>query len=400
MTELLYYQDAYMKEFEAKVLSCTPIEYNKKNAFDLVLDRTCFFPEQGGQDSDNGYIMTTGVYTAAGEEIIGRSNNILHVSIKDNVIHHIISEPFDEGQTVHGSIDWNTRYDRMQQHSGEHLFSGTVHAMFGYDNVGFHLSDREVTLDFNGVFTDDELSAVEDKINNAVYENFAVKIFVPTREELATIEYRSKKELLGDVRIVEFPGYDICACCAPHVSRTGEIGMIKIVAAEHFKGGTRIWIKCGHRALVEFRERLGDCRQISQITSTKIGEIVPAVTKLSDSLKTAKFTNISLQRKIIDSLVSEVSGTVNPCIFLEDADNDSIREAVNKLVASSKGYCSAFIGNDDKGYRFIIGAATDNCRDLITTLKSSFEIKGGGTPDMVQGTIIASRESILAAIQK
>lgn len=394
MTELLYNRDAYIREFDATVVSCTPVEYNKTKAFDVVLDKTCFFPEQGGQDSDNGYLAVDAA-AVCGEGIIGHSNNILHVSIKEGIVHHIATESFAEGSSIHGAIDWKTRYDRMQQHSGEHLFSGTVHRLFGYDNVGFHLSDREVTLDFNGVFTDEELARVEDIVNQAVYENFAVNIFVPTREELAAIEYRSKKELLGDVRIVEFPGYDICACCAPHVTRTGEIGMIKMVAAEHFKGGTRIWIKCGTRALREFRERLADCRQISQITSSKINEIVTAVTKINDSLKAAKFANIALQRKIIDSLVAEVSGTENPTIFLEDADADSVREAVNKLVETSTGYCSAFIGNDDKGYRFIIASSTLNCRDRITELKQSFEVKGGGTPDMVQGTILAPRASLL-----
>lgn len=394
MTELLYNQDAYIREFDAKVLSCVPTEYNKRKAFDLVMDKTCFFPEQGGQDSDNGYIMSSTFDRDSDAEIIGRSYNVLHVSIKEGVVHHIITEAFEEGSTVHGSIDWETRYDRMQQHSGEHLFSGTVHNMFGYDNVGFHLSGREVTLDFNEIFTDEELIAVEDTINRAVYENFAVHIFVPSREELAQIEYRSKKELLGDVRIVEFPGYDICACCAPHVARTGEIGMIKMVAAEHFKGGTRIWIKCGKRALAEFRERLADCRQISQITSSKINEIVPAVSKINDSLKASRFENIALQRKIIDAMVEEVSGTENPTIFLENADSDSVREAVNKLVLTTNGYCSAYIGNDEKGYRFIIASSTLNCRDRIAELKQRFEVKGGGTPDMVQGTILAPRSAL------
>lgn len=391
MTELLYNQDAYIKDFDAKVLSCTPTEYNKSKAFDVVLDRTCFFPEQGGQDSDNGYLVALSEYNSDSNI----DDNVFHVSIKDDTIHHITSVAFEEGTFVHGCIDWNARYDKMQQHSGEHLFSGTVHRLFGYDNVGFHLSAREVTLDFNGVFTDEELARVEDIVNDAVYLNFAVRVFVPGREELSKIEYRSKKELTGDVRIVEFPGYDICACCAPHVSKTGEIGMIKMISAEHFKGGTRIWIKCGRRALAEFRERLGDCRQISQITSSKISEIVPAVTKLNDSLKAVRFSNIALQRKIIDSLVVEAAGLENPSIFLEEADTDSVREAVNRMVASSKGYCSAYVGNDKDGYRFIIASSTLNCRDRIAELKQRFEIKGGGTPDMVQGTVHATHDELI-----
>lgn len=375
-TELLYNFDSYVRSFSAKVISCTETFYEKNTLYDIVLDRTCFFPEQGGQDCDEGTL------TFDGNQV-----DVIHVSIQQNIVHHICSAPITEGSTVQGDIEWDGRFDRMQQHSGEHLFSGTVHRLFGFDNVGFHLSSHECTLDFNGTFSDEELNRVEDIVNGAVYENFEVKVSIPSPEELAKLQYRSKKELLGDVRIVEYPGYDICACCAPHVARTGEIGIIKIVAAEHFKGGTRIWIKCGKRAVSEFRDRLCDCRQISQITSSKIQDIAKAVSKLNDSLKSAKFDNISLQRKVLSNIVNEASKLPNPYFFIESGDSDSVREAVNTMMHRSKGYCGAFIGNDDDGYRFVIGSSTGNCRDLMEDIRLTFDLRGGGTTDMIQGTI-------------
>ncbi len=392
MTTLLYDRDAYMTEFEASVVSCEQTKYNGKEAFDIVLDETAFFPEQGGQDSDSGVIRDM----CKEENFTG----VLHVSIKDGTIHHICDKPLTEGIRVKGDINWEQRFDRMQQHSGEHLVSGTVHRLFGADNVGFHLSGREVTLDFNTTFEEKDLELIEDTVNRAIYENFETHIFFPDEEELKALDYRSKKELTGKVRIVEYPGYDVCACCAPHVRRTGEIGSIRIIAAEHFKGGTRMWIECGRRSLLTARAQLKDARSISRITSAKIGEIVPAVQKLSDSLKDAKFKLVKFERDSIMAMVNAVKGDSNPMIWIDACDQDNLRLGVNELVTSSEGFCGGFCGNDVDGYRFILASSQKDCRALINEMKTSFEIRGGGTPDMVQGTIRGTREGITAYISQ
>ena len=310
MTELLYYQDAYLKEFEATVLECSPTVFRGREAFDIVLDRTAFFPEQGGQDADSGVIRGTDTV------------NVQYVSIKNDIIHHICDKAVSAGTKIMGTIDWEKRFDRMQQHSGEHLVSGTVHRFFGADNVGFHLSEREVTLDFNTTFEEADLDRIEDTVNRAIYENFATVISFPSAEELASIDYRSKKELKGQVRIVEYPGYDICACCAPHVARTGEIGCIRIAAAEHFKGGTRMWIECGGRALRSARALLKDAKSISRITSAKLSEIVPAVNKMNDALKDARFELVRLERINLAAMAEAVASESNPLLVLESADSD------------------------------------------------------------------------------
>ena len=403
MTKLLYNLDSYVREFDSVVVSCESVTYDKQQAYAIELEATCFFPEQGGQDCDCGIICSSDTFDAEvlrDTDLFQKVSNVLHVSIKDGIISHICKAPIAVGTKVHGAIDFGARFDQMQQHSGEHLFSGTVHRLFGYDNVGFHLSSRECTLDFNGTFTEEELQKVEQIVNQAIYENFEVHVFIPSPEELKSIDYRSKKELTGDVRIVEFPGYDICACCAPHVARTGEIGMIKLTAAEHFRGGTRLWIKCGQRALADYIRLLDDCREVSRITSTKIEDLVQTVSRLNDNLKDTRFKLNGLERCILDSLVSDRQNTSDPVIFTESASTDAVREAVNRLMSCCSGYCCIFTGSDTQGYRFIIGSKDSDCRQLITDLKQRFDIKGGGTAEMVQGTVLGSKTALYDFLQK
>ena len=394
MTVLLYDRDAYMTDFIASVFSCEPIKYSGKDAFDIVLDETAFFPEQGGQDSDSGTITPLSSCADNASADPGQAVNVLHVSIKAGIIHHICDNPISEGTRVKGDICWEQRFDRMQQHSGEHLVSGTVHRFFGADNVGFHLSAREVTLDFNTTFEEKDIAFIEDTVNRAIYENFETHIFFPSDEELKTLDYRSKKELTGQVRIVEYPGYDMCACCAPHVKRTGEIGSIRIVAAEHFKGGTRMWIECGKRSLISARAQLSDARAISRITSAKISEIVPAIEKLTEALKDAKFKLVKFERDSIMALADEIRAEQNPILWIDACDQDNLRLGVNTLVSGTDGYCSAFCGNDNDGYRFIIASSSKVCRELANKMKTRFEIRGGGSPDLVQGRFKATRGDI------
>ena len=386
MTTLLYDRDAYMTEFTASAVTCEQTKYNGKEAYDIVLDETAFFPEQGGQDCDSGVIRDACK--------VENFTSVLHVTIKNGIIHHICDKPLEAGCPVKGEINWEQRFDRMQQHSGEHLVSGTVHRFFGADNVGFHLSAREVTLDFNTTFEEQDLELIEETVNRAIYENFETHIFFPSEEELKALDYRSKKELTGQVRIVEYPGYDVCACCAPHVRRAGEIGSIRIIAAEHFKGGTRMWIECGRRSLRTARAQLRDARAISRITSAKIGDIVPAVEKLNDALKDARFKLVKFERDSIMSLVASAMDQPNPTIWLDSCDQDNLRLGVNELAAASAGFCGGFSGNDADGYKFILASSAKDCRALINEMKATFEIRGGGTPDMVQGTIRGIREAI------
>lgn len=387
MTEAIYSLDSYAKEFDAVVLSCEPEEGNKQG-YRIILDRTAFFPEQGGQDSDTGILKTD-----------DKEVHVYHTSIKNDVITHHSDEPLSAGSKVFGAIDWDKRYERMQQHSGEHLVSGFIHRTYGYDNVGFHLGDNEVTLDFNGHFTDEMLETVEIEVNRLIYKNIRSHIWFPGAEELAALPYRSKKELTGAIRIVEFPGCDICACCAPHIELTGEIGQMKILNTEHLKGGTtRIYIACGIRALKHHIGLLDSARSISRLLSAKVGEVSSAVSKLKDSYDSCRVKKNELETRLLyvqaDSAIASSNTDGFISLTVSEADANASREIVNYIASKSHKYVVLFIGTEETGYRFIAGHETNDCAPLLDHLKTNFGAKGGGRGTMVQGQIASNGISL------
>lgn len=395
-TELIYDKDSYISSFEAKVVSVAETEWNKQKVLAVCLDKTCFFPEEGGQDSDTGIISV---------ENLAVELNVVHADIRDGVITHFCTcdTKLDDigsltGASCKGQINWEERYDKMQQHSGEHIVSGLVNSMFGYNNVGFHLGADEVTMDYDGTFTDEQLILLEKKVNEAVQSDVRCIVTYPTSEELKAINYRSKKELEGQVRIVEFEGYDICACCAPHIKTTGEIGMVKILSAEHFKGGTRMVIKCGMRALESFNELLNSGREISRMLSVKIEKISEGARKIYEDLQKKNYEVIELQNKYVSLLVEqEINNTERKShlIFVEDFDTNVVRSAVNLLSEKLNGYCACFNGNDEKGYSFILGSKDLDCNVPMAIFRTKYGSKGGGKPSMVQGSIMLDKAAIL-----
>ena len=236
MTEKLFYEDSHMITFSAVVQACEKVG----DYYEAVLDRTAFFPEGGGQLADTGVL--DGV-------------PVLDAQERESLIYHLLEKPLEVGKTVEGKIDWEERFSKMQQHSGEHIVSGIVHALYGYDNVGFHMGADAITIDFNGPLTKEQLQDIEYRANQAVAWNLEVQVHYPTKEELANIKYRSKIEIEGQVRLVTVPGHDACACCAPHVKRTGEIGIIKLIGLQNYKGGVRVSMLCGFRALADYEAK-------------------------------------------------------------------------------------------------------------------------------------------------
>ena len=266
MTEKLFYKDSYTREFQARVLSCTEC----KGSYQAVLTRTAFFPEGGGQSADTGFF-----YTEDGREI-----PVTDVQEKDGIVFHYITSPVKAGEKIKGKLDFEERFSKMQQHTGEHIISGLVNRHFGYHNVGFHLGTEEVTMDYDGILTQEDLEQIEMEANQAVAENIPVVVLYPSEEELKNITYRSKIEIEGQVRIVQIPGYDSCACCAPHVKETGSIGLIKIVGAIHYKGGMRVSMLCGFRALSDYRMKERNVVKISNLLSAKQEDTAQAVERL------------------------------------------------------------------------------------------------------------------------
>lgn len=376
----LYDSNPYGQEFTARVLSCEKKENKGSITYEISLDQTMFFPEEGGQSADTGSLG--GV-------------RVLDVKIRKGILVHLTDGPLEPGTEVCGAIDWSRRYSNMQNHTGEHIFSGLVHQKYGYDNVGFHLSDQVCTLDFNGVLDEDQVNEIELAANEAIYANIPIQIRYPLREELETLEYRSKIEIAGQVRLVEIPGVDLCACCAPHVNRTGEVGSLKVMSLQNYKGGVRISILCGRRALLAAREKADILRRLTQLLSSPQEKLEEAVErlknangKLTQELSQAKGKEMEVRLAAIPAEQDSV------LLFDSGLEINIMRQAVNRLMAERKGICGVFSGDEEAGYTFLIGSSGTDCREIAKLLREQLGAKGGGSPQMIQGSLKAARAAI------
>lgn len=293
MTKKLYYKDAYMTKFTGKVLSC---EEGKKGIA-VVLDQTAFYPEGGGQPADMG--------------ILGNAK-VSYVFIKDEVIYHVVDKALEVGKEVEGVIDFERRFDFMQQHSGEHILSGLINAKYGYNNVGFHLSIDYTTCDFDGELTKEQIQEIEILANESIYQNLAIDCTIYNDQEIKEKPYRSKLDLVGDVRLVTVPNYDTCACCGTHVKMTGEIGMIKCTNVERHRGGTRVTVLCGKRALQEAQQKQTIMAEVSQMLSAKPEVITSNLAKLQQELAEMKQRVASLTNELFEYKVEEYLKTEEP----------------------------------------------------------------------------------------
>ena len=372
-----------MKEFEARVLSCEACE--EGGGFWTVLDQTCFFPEGGGQYADTGYLGETKVVDARE---------------RDGIVYHRTEAPLEPGELVRGRIDWEERFEKMQQHTGEHIVSGLVHSRFGYNNVGFHLGSDYCTMDFDGPISPEELREIEWEANRAVALDLEVIVQYPSKEELGHMEYRSKIEIEGQVRIVSVPGYDVCACCAPHVDRTGEIGLIKLVNRMNYKGGERITMLCGFRALRDYDSKLTAAREIGALLCEKEDQIAGAVRRQKEELEKQKYENGRLMHQLLVFRAKEipVEGSMT-AVFTDDIRGDVPRELMNLLLERGAFICGVFAAAGDGGWRYVIGSRQADVRPLGKALNSRFEGRGGGKPGMVQGTLTGSEADIREAAE-
>lgn len=376
----LFYEDINITDFIATVVSCEPTEDGKQ--YRILLDATAFFPEEGGQSADKGTL---------------NEQSVLDVQIKNDLIYHYVAEPIPAGSTVTGHVDWEQRFDFMQQHSGEHIISGLVHNRFGYNNVGFHLSSNEVTLDFNGELTAEQLREIELCANEIIYQNLPVEITYPSKEELETLSYRSKIEIEGQVRIVTIPSVDVCACCAPHVATTGAIGMIKITNCQSHRGGVRLNILCGKRALEDYNKKQDSVTAVSVALSAKQDLIADAVLKLKEDIVRQKERHNALQAQYLALSISTLpapSQSEHAVLFVDPMDTIAIRNTVNELVERYNGYCAVFSGSEETGYQFIVGSKNKDCKELAQTFRNELGAKCGGNTPMIQGSMHATKKKI------
>ncbi len=373
MTAKLYEKDAYIKEFAATVIDCISAD----NAFKIILDKTAFFPEGGGQAADKGVLADVEVFD---------------VQIENGAIYHYTNEPIEIGSEVIGKIDYDRRFNFMQNHTGEHIVSGIAHKLFGVNNVGFHLGEELVTIDFDEELTREQLDKIEYLANQKVWQNLPIRAYFPTEEELEKTVYRSKKEIDGAVRLVEIKDTDICACCAPHVKNTGEIGIIKLLDTEKMRGGIRIILKCGNFALQDYQNKYQNVSQISALLSAKQENAYESVQKLDEKCTAASQKITELKKKIADITVLSATSEDN-CIFVDDCDVKSLQLLADKLHKKFGGIRAVFSENTGN-FSFAICAEDDKLQELFAKFKSQFTVRGGGRGGMVQGTVEATKENI------
>ena len=375
MTEKLYYVDAFCREFDARVLACE----KEMNGYAVLLDRTAFFPEGGGQFGDSG---TLGEAT------------VLDTKEKNGEIWHHTDVPLAMGETVHGTLDFDKRFRRMQCHSGEHIVSGLIHSLYGFDNVGFHLGDTDVTIDIDGVLTEEDLHKVEALANAAIAKDFTIRAWFPSQEEAAALPYRSKLNITDGLRLVEFPGYDICACCAPHVQKSGQIGVIKLLDFANYKGGVRIHMLCGEMARADYHSRYAAVKRISEMLSAKQSAVAEAVERLQGENEAHIRAAGALKKALAESMAASASPTDGNLLFFAPLlDAVSLRTLVNTALPKCGGICAAFAGNDG-AYTFCMASKTVNLREKAKEIGEVLHGRGGGSPEMISGSLAASRTEI------
>lgn len=375
MTVKLYDADSHLTDFTATVLACTPIG----SGYETVLDQTAFFPNEGGQYADTG--------TLGGAAVSD-------VQLRGDILYHLTDRPLAVGERVSGHINWPERLRKMQNHTGEHIVSGLVFRRFGFNNVGFHLGSDDVTLDFDGELTREQLDEIESLANTAVAECAPVEARYPSAEELATLEYRSKLELTENVRIVTVKGYDCCACCAPHVSNCGEIGLIKLLDFARYKGGVRIHMQCGFDALDDYRDKYSAVSHIAETLSAKQNETAAAFDRLMEEYDRRAREIASLRRRLVAAKVEAVRPTDGDAVIFDgDLDSQLLRMLCDGVADRCGGVAYAFSGNGSQ-YAFVIASRTVDVRPVCRSLTEALGGRGGGRPTMVQGTLNADQSQI------
>ena len=376
VTEKLYYSDAYLREFEATVLSCEPA----KKDWIVTLDRTAFYPEGGGQPADHGTLGGVAV---------------TDVHEKDGVVLHTCSASLEVGSQVHGVIDWERRFDHMQQHSGEHIVSGMLCETFHCDNVGFHMGVDVVTIDYNAEMTWEDVLSIEERANRYLWEDHHFVVTYPTAEELETLEYRSKKELTGQVRIASFPGADTCACCGTHVDQSGEVGLVKFLSCQKFRSGVRLELLCGKRALDYLSRHWEQNHAIGQTLSVKGEHTFAAVQRLQAELAEVKLRAATLEEESFRRTAEEYAGCGDVLLIVPTLQGDGVRRLCDAVSQKCGGRCVVFSG-EGSSYKYAVIHPGQDIRQLVKEMNTALNGRGGGRDGFAQGSVQATDAQIRA----
>ena len=328
----LYEKNSYLKENITVVTECVE---NNKEIF-ISLEETIFFPEEGGQYADTGTIYVignnkeeVGILLAEEKDFSAEKSDLRacdsmersaidivrvldgQLEGKDNILYKV-DKKIPVGSRVRCVLDYDFRYEKMQNHSGEHILTGVIHNTYGYTNKGFHLGNEgAITLDVSNPMTYEEVMEMEKRANEIIYLNLPIRDSYPTEEELKNIEYRSKIEIDGQIRLItigtEDNIIDICACCAPHVGRTGEVGIIKVTDVVNWKGGVRIFMVAGRRALEYINNEHNIIRKLKEVLSTSPENFPELVGSYVKELSEIKFKlNKQYENNIVERLEREI----------------------------------------------------------------------------------------------
>ncbi len=389
MTIRLYNEDSQTRTFQGNVLYCTPCEEPQlKGKYWAALDRTAFFPEGGGQSGDVGSL-----YILAEEE--EKQVPVLDTIERAGQVLHLIGQNISSNIRVRGEMNWEVRFDRMQQHSAEHIASGIIRERYGYNNTGFHLSDQNVTMDFDGELTKEEVSQLEEAVNQVVFANKQIVVTYPSKEALSKIDYRSKMEIEGNVRLVTIPAVDTCACCAPHVSTTGEIGIVKIIEAQRHRGGIRMTLLAGGRAYADYKEKSESVKALSQLFSVPDHEVVHGVLQAKSETQKVKIELQQLQALLLEQIIKTVPQVQSVvCIFQEGIQDNDRREIVNRLLQKSHTVVAVFTEKEPECYQYVIGSKQYDVREYCKVFNELYQGRGGGKTNMVQGSVTIARQTL------
>ena len=404
-TKKLYDEDAYCREFRARVLSCKRLSDGSQN---LILDQSAFFPDAGGQSCDTGWVWQEGASPL----------RVSQVRLQDGILIHTVVEQADpgyageaapghEGQVfqagaeIFAKLDFEARYDKMQQHTGEHIFSGLVNRRYGYHNVGFHLGDDEVTMDFDGRLEEEQIRELEEVANRIIRQNLPVTASFPSAEEQKQLTWRSKKEIDSEsLRLVTIPGVDVCACCAPHVKRTGEVNLLKVESFQNYKKGTRIFLCCGERAYHFFQKEHRMVRALAQECTTSYENLPDRFHQMQQEILQWKLRASGQMEELLSYRILELPKRGESLVlFLKEGEEEGslLRKAANQLMQRGAVLCAVFSRKAEGGFSFVIGSPQNRANECLQKMKEAFAVRGGGSPEMVQGSVQETTEQELEA---